>query len=299
MNYISKSSCVIIFCLLIPAGHACKKDKVLLPTVTTFRITDISNITAISGGNVLNDGGSSIVSKGVCWNITGNPTITDSKTSNGTGTGSYISDLTALQPGTTYFVKSYAGNNLGTAYGNELSFTTTQSAIVSEFRIKNLDPPSESYIIREGNCGEAVLWTICQYFGKQLSQEQINYIGGNPGRGLHGDEVIKVLDSLKIPFNLREKADSWESTVDTLKNIIIRGNPIIVGVKIYPDLHPEWYADHFILFTGTNTLYKVFYYNSICDSYSITYEELCGTGNGYSLVNKYNLLYAVEILLPH
>jgi hypothetical protein len=116
---------------------------------------------------------------------------------------------------------------------------------------------------------------------------------------LYGDEVVKVLDSLKIPFNFREKADSWENTVDTLRNIILRGNPIIVGVKIYPDLHPEWYCDHFILFTGTNTLSKEFYYNSNNYSDSITYAKLCNTNNGYSLVNILNGLYALEIILPH
>jgi len=399
MSYISKSSGVIILSLLIFTGTTCKKDKVVPPTVITSEITEISNTAAISGGNAINDGGSSIVSKGVCWNATGNPTIANIKVSNGTGTGTFTSNitglssstiyhvrayatnaygtaygadiqfitatpivlptvtttggtlvtyntaatggnvvseggasatrgicwathttptlsdtvvtssntgvgaftinLTGLTPNTTYYVKSYATNNLGSSYGNEISFTTTQSPSAFDFKIKNLDPPSESYTIKEGNCGEAVLWTICQYFGKQLSQQQINYIGGNPGRGLHGGEVIWVLDSLKIPFNKREKADTWENTVDTLRNIIMRGNPIIVGVKLYPDLHPEWYCDHFILFTGTNTLNKVFYYNSVSNSYSITYAKLCDTSNGPSLVNKFNVLFALEILLPH
>lgn len=167
------------------------------------------------------------------------------------------------------------------------------------FNIENLLPPSEPYYISEGNCGESILWTICQLYGMNYTQDEINKIGGDPGRGLYGGEVVKVLDSLKIQYNDIEKAATWESTVDTLKNIIIRGNPIIVGVKIYPDTHPQWYCDHFILFTGTNTMTKEFYYNSVSMCcYSITYEKLCNTKNGYSLVNKHNALYAIEIVIP-
>jgi hypothetical protein len=166
------------------------------------------------------------------------------------------------------------------------------------FQVENMDPPSVYYNINEGSCGEAALWTICQYFGDGLTQEEINMIGGNPGRGLHSNEVIDVLDSLRIPYKLTQKASTWETSVDTLITIIKRGNPIFLGVKIYPDRYPQWYADHFILVTGLNTKYNYFYYNSFTETATVTYEKFLNTEPGYSLINKYNTLFAIEILLP-
>jgi hypothetical protein len=185
------------------------------------------------------------------------------------------------------------------SFSAEKLFTIAGSGVIkkTDYKIKNLAPPPDVYSISEGSCGEAVLWTICQYFGKNLSQKEINKIGGDPKRGLHGNEVIAVLDSLKIPYKNMKKAETWASTVDTLKNAIIGGNPIILGVKIYPDQYPAWSADHFILLTGMNTKSNLFYFNSFSCEYSIPFIKLSNTNDGYSLVNRYNSLYAIEILL--
>jgi len=95
-------------------------------TLTTTAVTSITLTTAVSGGNIVSDGGGAITARGICWATTTAPTINGSKTSNGTGTGSFISNLTLLLPGTTYYVRAYATNSSGTAYGNEVSFTTSQ-----------------------------------------------------------------------------------------------------------------------------------------------------------------------------
>ena len=96
----------------------------VLPTVTTNAASNIAGTTATSGGNVTNDGGATVTARGVCWSTSHNPTISNSKTTNGTGTGSYTSSLTGLTLGTTYYVRAYATNSVGTAYGSEVSFTT-------------------------------------------------------------------------------------------------------------------------------------------------------------------------------
>jgi len=96
-----------------------------LPIVTTESISDVTVSSAITGGVVAYDGGSLILSRGVCWSTTENPTITNSKTSNGSGTGSFVSSISGLQPTTTYFVRAYATNSAGTAYGAQISFTTS------------------------------------------------------------------------------------------------------------------------------------------------------------------------------
>lgn len=196
-------------------------------------------------------------------------------------------------------IPSQVGMAKITCHYNDLSDEKVFEIRKTEFKIKNLLPPSEYYVISEGSCGEATLWTICQYFGKNFSQEEINKIGGDPKRGLHGNEVIKVLDSLKISYNIKRKADTWESTVDTLKNIIMNGDPIILGVKIYPDMYPSWAVDHFILLTGLDIKDNIFYCNSFTTTKQISISKLLNTQNGYSLINTHDAIYAVEIALPH
>lgn len=95
-----------------------------LPTVTTAAITGITNIAATGGGNVTADGNSTVTARGICWSTAQNPTTDNSKTSDGTGTGAFTSNLTGLTPVTTYYVKAYATNSSGTAYGLQVSFTT-------------------------------------------------------------------------------------------------------------------------------------------------------------------------------
>jgi uncharacterized protein (TIGR02145 family) len=96
-----------------------------IPTLTTTAISSITTTGASSGGNVTDEGGLSVTVRGVVYSTSPNPTISNSTTSNGTGTGSFTSTLTSLTSATTYYVRAYATNSLGTAYGNELTFTTS------------------------------------------------------------------------------------------------------------------------------------------------------------------------------
>jgi hypothetical protein len=95
-----------------------------IPTVSTSDVVDIAQTTATGGGNVTADGGALVTDRGVCWSTSQNPTIDDNHTSDGTGTGTFVSNLTGLTPNTPYFVRAYATNSVGMAYGNEVNFTT-------------------------------------------------------------------------------------------------------------------------------------------------------------------------------
>jgi len=98
--------------------------------ITTTSTSAVTQTTASSGGNINNDGGATISSRGVCWsNTSSNPTIANTKTINGSGVGVYLSALTTLLPGTTYYVRAYATNSVGTAYGNVITFTTVAATI--------------------------------------------------------------------------------------------------------------------------------------------------------------------------
>lgn len=96
-----------------------------LPVITTSAVTDTTGITAITGGNISNDGGDPILSRGVVWGTSSNPLITGpNKTTDGSGTGQYVSSLNGLSSRTQYYVRAYAVTATGVYYGNELTFTT-------------------------------------------------------------------------------------------------------------------------------------------------------------------------------
>jgi uncharacterized protein (TIGR02145 family) len=99
------------------------------PTVVTSSISNITDSTVTCGGNVISDGGATVTVKGVCWSTSENPTVSDSHTTDGSGTGPFTSNLTGLSPGTTYYVRAYATNSTGTGYGTQRNFKTICSTV--------------------------------------------------------------------------------------------------------------------------------------------------------------------------
>ena len=97
-----------------------------IPVVSTAEVTNVTATTATCGGTVTTDGGLTVTARGVCWSTSHNPTLSDSHTTDGTGTGSFSSSLTGLMDNTTYYVRAYASNSYVTIYGNEVSFATEQ-----------------------------------------------------------------------------------------------------------------------------------------------------------------------------
>lgn len=103
----------------------------IAPTVTTnTSITSITCSTAVSGGDVTSDGGATVTARGVCWNTSTNPTTSNSKTTDGTGTGAFTSNITGLTTGTTYYVRAYATNSVGTSYGSNVTFTSDRRIMI-------------------------------------------------------------------------------------------------------------------------------------------------------------------------
>lgn len=118
---------IIVALILLSFLICCKKEasKVnpFVPTViTTDSITNITGTSATSGGEITSDERTPMTSRGVCWSTSHNPTIADNHTSDGAGTGSFTSTITGLTTGTTYYVRAYVTNSIGTGYGNEVSF---------------------------------------------------------------------------------------------------------------------------------------------------------------------------------
>jgi hypothetical protein len=126
---------IFLFLGVITIMNSCDKadDKndPTPPVLSTVIVSEIGQTTAVSGGNITEDNGSDITVRGVCWSTSTNPTIADSKTTDGAGKGSFVSNLPGLIAGTTYYVKAYATNSAGTAYGNEVSFTASSESLAS------------------------------------------------------------------------------------------------------------------------------------------------------------------------
>ncbi len=92
----------------------------ILPQITTSYMSSSTSSSATTGGKIERDGGAAVTARGVCWSRSPNPTINDSYTNDGTGIGSFISTLSNLKPGVIYYVRAYATNSVGTAYGKEV-----------------------------------------------------------------------------------------------------------------------------------------------------------------------------------
>ncbi len=98
-----------------------------VPLVTTLPVTEITPRSALSGGIILDEGSSAIIERGVCWNTTNSPSLSSDRSINGSGIGTYLSEMLGLLPSTEYFLRAYATNKVGTSYGNEITFVTTKS----------------------------------------------------------------------------------------------------------------------------------------------------------------------------
>ncbi|HPT02785.1 MAG TPA: M6 family metalloprotease domain-containing protein [Bacteroidales bacterium] len=96
-----------------------------VPTVTTAAVSNITSSSATGGGNVTSDGGATVTERGICYATTQNPTTSNTIVTSGTGTGAFTASMTGLSASTTYYVRAYAINSNGTAYGSQVSFTTS------------------------------------------------------------------------------------------------------------------------------------------------------------------------------
>ncbi|NCA78412.1 MAG: hypothetical protein EOM90_18940 [Alphaproteobacteria bacterium] len=139
------------------------------PTVTTVSITNITETTATGGGNVTAQGSSSVTARGICWSTSSNPTASDSHTTDGSGTGSFTSNITGLTANTPYYVRAYAANSAGTSYGGQVSFTTTGGS--------SGEPCPGMPTITDSRDGQ--VYPTVQIGGQCWLQKNMNYSTGN------------------------------------------------------------------------------------------------------------------------
>ena len=136
------------------------QTSVTLPVVTTSAVTSITQTSATGGGNVTSDGGATVTSRGICWGLNPNPTLSDFTVASGSGTGSFTAPISGLTPGTVYYVRAYATNSSGTAYGNQQNFITLQETPQTYVLTLVANPVSGGYVTGGGEYEAATQVTI-------------------------------------------------------------------------------------------------------------------------------------------
>jgi hypothetical protein len=132
--------------------------QVLPPTVVTDPVTNITQTSATGGGTVTGDGNATVIERGICWSTSHDPNLDGNHGSNGTGTGSFSVNMTDLTPNTTYYVCAYAINAQGTAYGDEVSFVTSD---LPQYTISvSANPSDGGTVTGEGNYQQGQQCTV-------------------------------------------------------------------------------------------------------------------------------------------
>lgn len=181
---------------------SCKKDdpanvdEPATPNLITIDMSSIAYITAVSGGKVSVDKGTTVSARGVCWNTTGSPTISDAKTDQGAQAGAFESTLTSLKINTKYFVRAYAVTSQGTFYGNEQSFMT-------------LNPK----LFIRGKLGNESLECYYDYYNPAAGvNNYFNYIGHNSENRFY----LKMYSNIDITRSNEIQIDINRVNIDTL-----------------------------------------------------------------------------------
>lgn len=213
------------------------------PVVVTTAISSITTSSAISGGNVISSGSTSVTQRGVCWSTLPNPTIGENHTSDGTGIGFFSSSLTELTANTLYYVRAYALNNNGISYGDTISFKTLDpgpincpSVVTYEGRIYNtIEIHSQCWLKENLNVGIRIDGTQTQVGGNGI-KEKYCYDDQESNCDLYGglyqwDEVMQGVTS---PGDKGICPDGWhvpdEADWNELANFL--GGDSIAGGKL-------------------------------------------------------------------
>ncbi len=243
----TKKSLSLPFAILIIAFSlvmGCKKDDSgtneddpKTPVLTTNEVTLITQVSALSGGAITDDGGRTITARGVCWSSNDTPTIADNKTEDGDGTGVFSSLVEGLIPETTYYVRAYATNSQGTGYGTTLSFKTLEAVlpVISTspvINIKSTSASSGGEIIHNEFSNVTARGIVWNTNGSPTIDNNAGITSDGDGIG----EFISVLDDL-IPLThyfVRSYAtnDAGTSYGNEIEFTTLSGLPLLTTIPV-------------------------------------------------------------------
>jgi uncharacterized protein (TIGR02145 family) len=249
---------VILFTL---SFHSCKEEPGP-PVLSTNEVIEITTSSALSGGAISDDSGAPIISRGVCWSNSENPTIEDNKTVVNVEAASFNSSLSQLLPKTKYYVRAYATNNAGTGYGNILSFTTlgdkpgTNALSTTNIQINSstingsVNPFSLSTIVTfewgtTTNYGNSIVASQSPVTGNNLVNLSADLSGLAPGTIYHFR--LKAENSLGVAYSgdltFKTLGDIPSITINDATNIQL--NSVVINGSVNPNYLPtivafEW-----------------------------------------------------------
>jgi uncharacterized protein (TIGR02145 family) len=230
-----------------------------LPAVFTSAVSEITDTSAISGGNVTDDGGESVTARGVVWATFENPTLdaNDGYTSDGIGTGAFVSYLSGLTPGMPYFVRAYATNIVGTAYGNQEQFSTSTS-FCEDATLTDYDGNVYNAVLIGSQCWMASNLETTHYRnGEPIDYPGINYwdwqVNTTGAYAWYNDNIswkesygalynwYAVMNSNGLcPAGWHVPSDAeWTTLSDYLGGENVAGGKL-KSTRTDPDPHPRW-----------------------------------------------------------
>ena len=208
-------------------------------SVTTNEVSEVSNTTAECGGNVTADNGYSVTEKGVCWSTNENPTIEDNKTIDGSGVGTFISNISDLTPETTYYVRAYATNAAGTSYGDVKSFTTLGKIQISvgDNRIIDYDGYSLKFIVTSvepAEC-EVVCSSQPEYWGSITIPSSVVISGTNCSVTRVGDKAFYgcYITGIEIPNSVTNIGNEAFGLCYSLRSVSIPNSVTNIGYAAF------------------------------------------------------------------
>ncbi len=210
--------------LLFISIVSCQAEKV--PTVITSPVNNITMVSAYSGGDITNEGSDSVIERGVCWAAGKTPTLSDSRTLDGSGPGSFTSNLTGLSAGTTYNVRAYATNGVGTSYGNTETFNTATTPA-----------PGLGKIIADHTVVDK-FDKIPQQYIDEVKKMWVVIAGESHGRG-----YINGLDLLKAQNNKFAVSTAISGTPDPYTSTSLRASSLLWGDVASSSGWVNWYGE--------------------------------------------------------
>lgn len=221
--------CTFLACILVTS---CERND--LAIITTSPIRNITINSAMSGGTITSDGGTSVIARGVCWSVDPDPTIEDDKTLDGAGGGDFTSRMVDLVSGTPYFVRAYATNNAGTGYGMALVFTTSglppQAPEAKTTAVTNLQPTSATL---NGIVNSFYLpTTVIFEYGKTISYGSTktaatDLLTGENGKSVSAD-ILGLESGTTYHFRIRATNSKGTTHGDDLTFTTLGGPPTAI-----------------------------------------------------------------------